>query len=356
MSRDNESERDSQRTVADLLAQYGESGGPGGGTPRRRRRRAEDASETAPQQIIDRVLSDSGQMRALRDEPPVEQPPAAPPRGADVDAPSQPSYDTPSGRFARPASPTRPVPPPPQPPRGLPDAAELTTEVPAITDEYPTVAESPAGTSTSQRLPRPDVPVPPKPAPRAAPRVPAGEPVTEILPVVEDAPPADGAQPGNEDWFSDTGFQEPYTDEAEHTTQHPAVRVPPGDQEAAEALDEAEERDARGPAGLDDDAEVPEDYDEEDEDEERSPAKEWLMMAAQLGGGVLGGAGLWLGFQWLWRVFPAVSLILALAVIGGMVWLVRKIRKADDVQTILLSVLVGLVVTVSPAALLLVNR
>ncbi|MCO1579301.1 hypothetical protein M8C13_26465 [Crossiella sp. SN42] len=366
MNRDSESERDSQRTVADLLAQYGE--GSGNAAPRRRRRRAEDANETAPQQIIDRINSDSGQMRALRDEQPPVEPPQAPPRAANVDAPSRrdlpsydaPSYDTPSGRFARPATPTRPVPPPAPPPVSAPDAAELTTEVPAITDEYPTLAEPPAaapspGTATSGRLPRPDVPpVPPKPAPRAKPRV-QPDPVTEVLPVIDDPQPAEdekAQREQGEDWFTDTGYQEVYTDEGEHTAQYQAVRAPETEPEA-ESEDE-EVRPARGPAGLDEDAEVPEDYDEDEEP--RSPAKEWLMMVVQLGGGVLGGAGLWLGFQWLWRAIPSITLFLALAVIGGMVWLVRKIRKADDLQTILLAVLVGLVVTVSPAALLLVGK
>jgi hypothetical protein len=43
-------------------------------------------------------------------------------------------------------------------------------------------------------------------------------------------------------------------------------------------------------------------------------------------------------------------------VVVGLVWIVRKIRRAEDLQTTVLAVLVGLVVTVSPAALLLVSR
>ncbi|NUT47617.1 MAG: hypothetical protein HOV94_09965, partial [Saccharothrix sp.] len=75
MSRESESEQ-TQRTVAELLAQYG--GGSGEVTPRRRRRRAEEASDTAPQAIIDRVNSDSGRLRAIREQ--AEPPPApAPP-------------------------------------------------------------------------------------------------------------------------------------------------------------------------------------------------------------------------------------------------------------------------------------
>jgi len=79
-------------------------------------------------------------------------------------------------------------------------------------------------------------------------------------------------------------------------------------------------------------------------------------MSAQLAAGVVGGAGVWLVFNWLWGVLPAAALVVALAVIVGLVLIVRKIRRADDLQTTVLAVLVGLVVTVSPAALLLLNH
>ena len=51
----------------------------------------------------------------------------------------------------------------------------------------------------------------------------------------------------------------------------------------------------------------------------------------------------------------AAALVVALAVTVGLVLLVRKIRRADDLQTTVLAVLVGLIVTVSPAAMLLVK-
>ncbi len=112
---------------------------------------------------------------------------------------------------------------------------------------------------------------------------------------------------------------------------------------------------------IDADAGVTEDVgDVEDEDAEasaaRSPVKEWLAMIGQLAAGVVGGAGLWLVFQWLWRTLPAAALVAALAVVVCLVIVVRKIRRSDDVQTIVLTVFVGLIVTVSPAALLLVGQ
>lgn len=89
---------------------------------------------------------------------------------------------------------------------------------------------------------------------------------------------------------------------------------------------------------------------------EPSPGRQWLTMAGQLALGVVAGAAVWLGFNWLWGQIPAAGLIAALVVIAGLVWIVRKIRRVDDLQTTVIAVLVGLVVTVSPAALLLLAR
>ncbi|MBB5854604.1 hypothetical protein ACFQ05_14950 [Amycolatopsis umgeniensis] len=103
-------------------------------------------------------------------------------------------------------------------------------------------------------------------------------------------------------------------------------------------------------------AEVADEDEPEAPAENTSPGKQWLALAGQLALGVVGGAGVWLGFNWLWVNIPAAALVAALLVIVALVWIVRKIRKAEDLQTLVLAVLVGLVVTVSPAALLLVAR
>jgi hypothetical protein len=117
--------------------------------------------------------------------------------------------------------------------------------------------------------------------------------------------------------------------------------------------------------GVLDEGDLEEEYDYEDDEPDRaevadepepSPGRQWLAMAGQLAGGVLGGALVWLAFNWLWVKLPAAALIAALVVVVGLVWIVRKIRRADDLQTTVLALLVGLVVTVSPAALLLVSR
>lgn len=107
-----------------------------------------------------------------------------------------------------------------------------------------------------------------------------------------------------------------------------------------------------------DDRDDLDDLDDTDDEpaRESSPAKQWMMLAGQLALGAVGGAAVWLGFNWLWVKLPAAALVAALAVTVGLVLIVRKVRRAEDLQTTVLALLVGLVVTVSPAALLLVSQ
>jgi hypothetical protein len=91
-------------------------------------------------------------------------------------------------------------------------------------------------------------------------------------------------------------------------------------------------------------------------DDEPTSAREWILMAAQVGVGAIAGAAVWLAFSWLWGMLPVVAVIAALLVIVGLVLGVRRLRRADDLQTTVLAILAGLVVTVSPAALLLLRR
>ncbi len=404
MSRESESEQ-TQRTVAELLAQYG--GGSGEVTPRRRRRRAEETSDTAPQAIIDRVNSDSGRLRAIRDEP---EPPAAPPaplpqRQRSVEAertayqPPPPPLSRPEPPVSRPEPPvSRPEPPvsrlePPvsrlEPPkkaetgrRRAPevDPAEETRVVPPIVADY-------QGEPSRSTLPKPPVkpepsrsnlvrPVPPGAPPVVKPPVspPGRDPVTEVMPRITDkltpnvpleslptesvliVPPAPPRLPdplpdqSAEDWFGD---DEPEgAVEGESTAFHPYVDLDEEDEEDDDysRRDFQRDLDDDGPAGL-------ADIDDEDDERpaDRSAGKEWLLMIGQLAAGVVGGAALWLGFNFLWRTAAPAALVVALVVTVGLVMMVRKIRRADDLQTTVLAVLVGLIVTVSPAAMLLVN-
>ena len=109
---------------------------------------------------------------------------------------------------------------------------------------------------------------------------------------------------------------------------------------------------------LDDGDELDDEYDEyDDEPEERpSSAKDWAVMIVQLVLGALLGAVLWTVFSYLWQEQPVVALVLAAAATTGLVFGVRALRRSDDLQTTVLAVVVGLVVTVSPAAIVLLSR
>lgn len=428
MSRESGSDQ-TQRTVAELLAQYG---GSAESAPRRRRRRAADEEdevqqpETAPQTIIERVLSDSGRLMAIRDDdapqpgrraaPEPQAPPAVAERTAYQPkpqvAPPQPQSPKPQPSQQMPVPPVppplvrRPAPPKPAPPPAAkpvtpvpppPAAAEQTRQVPQVRDQ-PSNSGMPrpdvpgrlearldpqAATPSRTNITRPPKPVPPSVQmpvpgpPREAmteqlPRIPAKAPVdkiaaleTESVLIVPPAPPKlPEPLPGNvpDAWFGDDDPQAK-TDLSmppmESTAAHPGPYVDDDSQEYAAyraeddylSDDEEEDDEDDGPAGLDDAAEV----EEEADAEPRSAGKEWLIMIGQLAVGVLGGAGLWLAFNYLWRSVPAAALVVALAVTVGLVLLVRKIRRADDLQTTVLAVLVGLIVTVSPAAMLLVK-
>jgi hypothetical protein len=424
-----------QRTVAELLAKYGAESGER--APRRRRRRADDMEDTGAQAIIDRVLSESGEMQAIRDDmPPPErtshrrgqstgqyprpqrhQEPPPPPRRQPPQPsqqlprplPPQPSQQLPrpqqpplpgpqqsSGRMpaiARPTEPTTPVrgnpqqsqplPRPQQPPRPQPSQRMPLPPPPGGTRDRSGVQPSPRS-----RMDGVDAAPPPPPMPAAPPQ----EATTEELPRVPGRIPVDGSMTGRRPVVpggdSRTRVQPPYPPPHDPYADVPdgddyPDRYPGADQDdrydsAERRYDSAEyenlidedveeadprerdrerKRDRKRDRDFDRDLDELEDDDlDDDDDRARSPAKEWAIMGGQLALGVIGGAGIWLGFNWLWGFMPAAALVVALAVIVGLVLIVRKIRRAEDLQTTFLAVLVGLVVTVSPAALLLLNK
>jgi hypothetical protein len=195
---------------------------------------------------------------------------------------------------------------------------------------------------------------------------------TEELPRVPGRIPVDGSMTGRRP-VADAPTQYapayPYPEEDEGYNAYPEAD-PDERYDADERYDTGERYDSAEYEGLldeddrrerhDPDAALDElddlDDDDLDEDRQRSPAVEWLVMLGQLALGVIGGAGVWLGFNWLWGFLPAAALAAAVVVIAVLVLIVRKIRRAEDLQTTVLAVLVGLVVTVSPAALLLLDR
>lgn len=336
MRRSSESEEREQFTVAELLARYGEPSPTAG----RRRRRAGDGSE-------------SGAAAAPQSTPQ----PAAEPSWAASRALGAPRSD--------------PLPPPevPASPRFTPaeparidslrrDSSQIELTQPGLRslngrDWSPAVTSPPGTAGQIPRIP----PVVPGPPARTALSGPATGPATDQMPRFDPAPGdlpswsshrraggdpsgtvppapvrASAGQPGTTQTI---GSQPP----AGLGTVTSAVPAPNGS-----SLTTAPATDAAADAAVD------------EEPESGSPWWEWAVMVSQIGIGVVGGAALWLICEWLWQRIPVVALVVALAVITGLVWVVRRVRRAEDLQTTVVAVLVGLFVTVSPAALLLVGR
>src|SRR5262245_38906133 len=218
-----------QRTVAELLAKYGAESG--NNQPRRRRRRADDMTDTGAQQIIDRVMSESGEMQAIRDDmPPPER--TSHRRGADRSGyhqqpeprrrqPPPPAPGQQSQRIPRsmPAQPSQQLPRPnPGPGPGQQSSSRMSamgrqTEPPPVRGGgYPPQQSGQLPRSQpSQRIPLPPPPpggtrdrtgmrsrldgdAPPAPPP---PAMPAGSAdTTEELPRVPGRVPVDGSMSG----------------------------------------------------------------------------------------------------------------------------------------------------------------
>lgn len=64
------------------------------------------------------------------------------------------------------------------------------------------------------------------------------------------------------------------------------------------------------------------------------------------------GAGLFIGFDQLWKWNNIVALVLSVLVILGLVVAVRVVRKTEDITSTLIAVAVGALVTLGPLALL----
>jgi hypothetical protein len=87
-----------------------------------------------------------------------------------------------------------------------------------------------------------------------------------------------------------------------------------------------------------------------------SAGQAWAAVLAQWIAGAVGGAALWVGFRFLWRSLPVVAIAAAALVTVGLVVVVRALLRNDDMRTTMFAVLVGLLLTVSPAILVLLGR
>jgi hypothetical protein len=79
----------------------------------------------------------------------------------------------------------------------------------------------------------------------------------------------------------------------------------------------------------------------------------WVVLQSIIA--VAFGAGLFLGFDQLWRWNNIVALVLSVLVIIGLVVAVRIMRKTEDIGSTLIAVAVGALVTLGPLALLQSN-
>ncbi len=287
----------------------------------------------------------------------VPGPPPSPPRGWAA-APGQ----APPGQ----APPRRG--PEPSPPRGMP-ASPGPAGYPAAEPESPTGAfgaRAPApGADVAYGGPPPDVEGGPPTQLGAPPldddaldefdeRAWTGELADEPKPIDATAPrrgtaPSDGGPPTQAGFAPDDLDDHDELDEYE---DHGEVD--------AGVVDDPDEfrrgrRRARGAAvaGLDDDEELPEDL---QDGKAAGTGQAWAMVIAQWVGGAIVGAGVWVGFRYLWFSLPVVALSLAVVLTVGLVLGVRALLRNDDLRTTMFAVLVGLLLTVSPALLVLLDR
>jgi hypothetical protein len=93
-----------------------------------------------------------------------------------------------------------------------------------------------------------------------------------------------------------------------------------------------------------------------EEKEQGAGGPAWAAVIAQWIAGAIGGAAVWVGFRFLWRDLPVVALAAAVLVTVGLVVVVRALLRSSDLRTTLFAVLVGLLLTVSPAILVLLGR
>jgi hypothetical protein len=111
--------------------------------------------------------------------------------------------------------------------------------------------------------------------------------------------------------------------------------------------DEYEDYDDFGPAhGRDPDS---------SDADEGAGSSAWLPLVLQIVAGLIAGGAVWLAFRWLWLTVPVGGLAAAVIASGVLVFIARKFSRSD-VETVVLAVLVGLVCTVSPAAVMLVGH
>lgn len=128
----------------------------------------------------------------------------------------------------------------------------------------------------------------------------------------------------------------------------------PGEQ-ATTAMRAPQRRPRDRPAGLRSRDDIDDDIDDDLDEVEAAPHS-WAAVIGQWIGGAVVGAGLWVGFAFLWLHLPVVALAGAVFVTVALVLGVRAMLRDDNLRTTIFAVLVGLLLTVSPAILVLARQ
>ena len=303
--------------------------------------------------------------------------------------------------------------------RGNADAvtvAELTGEIPIITDRPPDTHEEsardehaeettriPVNGAAQQTVTEPaaevvddvtetaDEPVETadEPVETAEPQTP-GPPVQELdteepddAGVVEDIALEPGVAVGAEDMSPDPDLDEPVPDRSDRSDRDDDDELPSylrssagplfgggtvaddlarrGNGADTATIDELDERDLREDVGDDARDEAPDGAQDGAQDAVRDDVESDGRLAAFLRGAwivgqcviaVAFGAGMFIAFDQLWKWNNIVALVLSVLVILGLVVGVRVVRRTEDIGSTLIAVAVGALVTLGPLALL----
>lgn len=324
---------DKQLTVAELMARAQQENPDA--QPRRRRRRSLDEGGVSVAEL-------TGSLKAV-DARPAEVKHSSVPIDAEPTAPTEP---------AEPSKPVRPAEPTQQEKSGQKPAAPAAQKETAAPVQKVTKIE---------RTPQPEKPAP-KPAAKEKP-----EPVKE-----QPAPARPEPRPQDET-LTRSSFKAVAPQPSKTEQTGPISRVVSfGDRPAADLKEPSgkligERPDVDKPAFREPDAEVEttqespvvrdehlpeqpvyrtEDVDQVEVDNSVNPIMLVLLVFAGLVVGVL----MFLGFQYLWASLnPILAGVLALAVTGGVVMLVRAMKTGRDALTMTLAALAGAAMTFGPA-------
>lgn len=381
-----DTERPRQRTVAELLAEHGDTAAPS----RRRRRRAPDDE---PAEAFAPDGGDSRPIVAQRTSSPTYV-------GGVPDASSHPNFEPrdndrreayrvvsrPDGTVQRPGSTTpRPgasawsAPPASDPRLGDWQRAPRSDDIRQGVREFPTdvmprIAAAPAAfdSGADSQITGP-IPLDRQPEPsrrNAGPiavtggtpagvghpaTAPDGGPATQFSPgVVDDDPDNnDDADPVADEWADDDWSDDEWADDADDGD--PAEEAD-GRHDVESAADVEYDDDLDDEVDLDDQVDDEDDLDVPERRRAATSGPTWPAVIAQWIAGAIGGAALWVGFRFLWKGYPIVAIAAALAVTIGLVVIVRALLRAKDIRTTIFAVLVGLLLTASPAILVLIGR